>query len=259
MPKSCSILISNRNSYEAIQLCIESVRHYTEYPDYQIIVYDDCSDNGIDLPYLKEKQGLGWLKLIEGKERKEHGGALNVLVNEVCQSDLAMIMDCDIQILRSGWLTNMVNLISTDEKAIGACNCLGIKWRGRKVFVGPFCEFWFGLLNMNAYRDGMQVDWEPMLIYDKEEMKRYIDNLNIKKIDLFVLDVGSKLPTKVLYDNPKGYRIISPLPENINNAYTHYMQITCHKEARGPQAEEIKGHANQKLAEIRKELEALRQ
>jgi len=256
--KTVSILISNRNSYDAIQLCIESVRHYTEYPDYQIIVYDDYSDNEIDLPYLREKQELGWLRLIEGKGRRDHGGALNVLVNEVCQTDLAMIMDCDIQILRSGWLTDMVNLISTDEKAIAVCNYLGIKRRGPEVYVGPFCEFWFGLLNMVAYRDGMQVDWEPVIISDKEEMRKYAESLDVNTLKFFILDVGSKLPVKVLYDNPKGYRFISPLPEDINKAYKHYLQVTCHLEAKGPQATEIKDHAKSKLVTMREQLGRLR-
>lgn len=256
MAKSCSVLISNRNSHEAIQLCVESVKHYTKYPDYQIIVYDDCSDNGADLPYLREKQKQGWLKLIENKEHRGHGGALNILVNEICKTDLAMIMDCDIQVLRSGWLTDMVDLISQDEKAIGICNCLGIKRRGAEVYVGPFCEFWFGLLNMNAYRDGMQVDWEPRIILDTEEMKQYAEGLDVNKLDYFVLDVGSKLYVKVLYDNPKGYHFISPIPENINNAYRHYLQVASQLRTEN---QVIKDHVDSKLITIKEELRKLRQ
>lgn len=219
------ILISNRNSFEAIQLCIESIRHHTKYPDYQIIIYDDCSDNGIDLQYLREKQEKGWLRLIEGKEWKDHGGALNILVNETCQTDLAMIMDCDIQILKSGWLIEMVDLISAEKKAIGICNCFGTRRRGAEVYVGPFCEFWFGLLNMVAYRDGMEVDWRPTIICDKEKMRKYAEGLDVNILDYFVLEVGSKLYVKTLYDNPKGYHFISPIPKNINNAYRHYRQV----------------------------------
>jgi glycosyltransferase involved in cell wall biosynthesis len=232
------------------------VRRYTEYPDYQIIVYDDCSDNGADLLYLREKQKQGWLKLIEGKEHKDHGGALNVLINETCKTDLAMILDCDIQILRSRWLTDMVNSISQDEKAIGICNCLGIKERGEGVYVGPFCEFWFGLLNMNIYRNGMQVDWMPKIILDKEEMKKYIKNIDVNTLDYFVLDVGSKLYVKILYDNPKGYYFISPLPEYIKSGYRHYAQITSlSKETRA----DIKKHMDWQFITIKKELEKLRQ
>jgi len=259
MVKSCSILITNQNSYEAVQVCIESVKYHTKYPNYQIIVYDDCSDNGVDLPYLRAKQDLGWLRLIEGKEHKDHGGSLNILVNEICQTDLAMILDCDIQILRDNWLTDMINVLSSDEKAIAVCNCLETKRRREAVYVGPFCEFWFGLLNMNVYRDGMQVDWTPQIIYDKKEITLYSEDMDAAGIDIFVLDVGSKLPVRVLYDNPKGYNIISPIPENITAAFKHYLQITCHLSATGPQAEEIKDHAKQKLDVMKSELKSLRQ
>jgi len=256
MAKLVDILIPNRNSHEAIQLCIESIRHYTKYPDYQIIVYDDCSDNEVDLPYLREKQKQGWLRLIEGKEHRHHGGALNVMVNEACHADLAMIMDCDIQILRDGWLIDMVDLISADEKAIGVCNCLGIKRRGVEVWVGPFCEFWFGLLNMTAYRDGMQVDWTPTIIYDKEEMKKYSEDLDVSILDYFVLEVGSKLYTKTIYDNPKGYYFISPIPENINKAYRHYVQIASFSMV---ERLDIKEYMAAQFEIIKRELGKLRQ
>jgi len=51
--KTCSILISNYNSFETIQLCIESIRKYTDYP-HKIVVYDDCSTNEMDVAYLNE-------------------------------------------------------------------------------------------------------------------------------------------------------------------------------------------------------------
>ena len=90
--KSVSILISNLNSFEAIQLCVESVRKHTKYPDYKIIVYDDTSWNKVDLAYLRIARNQGWLKLIEGETRVGHGGSVNALL-EACNTDLAMILD----------------------------------------------------------------------------------------------------------------------------------------------------------------------
>jgi glycosyltransferase involved in cell wall biosynthesis len=115
--KSVEILISNFNSGEAIELCIESIRKFTAYP-HTITVRDDGTwtkpmpevglVNGYgDLDYLRAARDRGWIKLIDGQRRLMHGSSLNVLLDQ-CQADLAMIIDCDIQVLSPGWLEEMV-------------------------------------------------------------------------------------------------------------------------------------------------------
>ena len=93
--KSASVLISNHNNFEMIELCIESVRKFTDYP-HKIIVYDDASayvqdgkklPNEHDLNYLRACRDKGWITLIEGEKQIHHGGALNVLLTEACDTD----------------------------------------------------------------------------------------------------------------------------------------------------------------------------
>lgn len=256
--KTVSILIANWNSYQAIELCIESIRHYTTYPNYNIIVYDDCSDNEADLRYLREKQKQGWLELIEGKERLRHGGSLNILINESCKADLAMIMDCDIQILSKGWLANMVELVSQDEKIIAATNCFGIQRRGKSCLLAPFAAFWFGMVNMKAYRDGMQVDWQNVRIKDKAKIQEILGNdpgFNFDEFNELAVDVGCKLLLKVRQSNPKGYYFIKELPEYIESSYHHYRQISCFSKV---EREDIKEIMDTQFAKIKRELEKLR-
>jgi glycosyltransferase involved in cell wall biosynthesis len=260
MPK-VDILVSNRNSLEAIQLCVESVHAYTRPGDYQLIVYDDVSDNGIDIPYLRGKQEQGWLRLIEGERRVEHGGALNALVNVTCESDLAVIMDCDIEVLRDGWLDDFVELLADDPLAIAAVRCHGVQVRGGTsrggAYLAPFCEWWFGLLNMQAYRDDMQVDWTGSWVSTKEEFMALPDaaSLPIDKMATYSFDVGCKFYDKVLHNNPKGYYIVSPLPGHINNSFNHYLQV-CHHIADG--RPEITAHVRKKLDVMRQQLKGLR-
>jgi glycosyltransferase involved in cell wall biosynthesis len=260
MPK-IDILVSNRNSLEAIQLCVESIHNYTRPGDYQLVVYDDASDNGIDIPYLRERQVQGWLRLVEGKRRVFHGGALNALVNVICKSDLAVILDCDIEILRHGWLDDLVGLIAGKPLAIAAVRCWGVQVRGGTgrgaAYLAPFCEWWFGLLNMQAYRDDMQVDWTGSWVSTKEELMALPDaaSLPIDKIDTYSFDVGCKLYDKVLHNNPRGYYIVDPLPEHVKNSFTHYLQV-CHHVANG--RPEITAHVQEKLNFMRKKLKGLR-
>jgi len=74
--KEVSIVIPNLNCYEMLQLCIESVRKFTKYSNYKIIVCDDNSQNRVDLEYLHECQDKGWLTLYEHDKRHGHGGML---------------------------------------------------------------------------------------------------------------------------------------------------------------------------------------
>jgi len=115
--KSVSILITNHNAGDTIALCVESIRKFTRYP-YSIIIYDDATDpkQYDDLAYLREVREKGWIRLIEGNPRIMHGKAVARLLDEA-KTDLAMIMDCDIQIKGSGWLEDMVKA----QAATNAC------------------------------------------------------------------------------------------------------------------------------------------
>lgn len=252
------ILITNRNSREAIQLCVESVRFHTTPGTYQIIVYDDCSDNDIDLPYLRQAQAKGWLRLIEGRERALHGGGINLLLNEVCQADYAVLLDCDIEIRRDGWLDSLMLLVRGNDRAIGAVNCLHHQIRGTGHWIAPFCEFWFGLLNMKAYRDGMMVDWRPVIVTDPAEIARLapeLANEAHEPVEQYIFDVGCKLYHKVLTDNPKHYYFISPLPEEIKQSFRHYRQVS---HLIGAQTGGLKRHVDGQFDAIRASLNAIR-
>jgi GT2 family glycosyltransferase len=105
---SVSICITNYQSGDTIALCIESIRKFTSYP-HEITVYDDATNPALydDLTYLREIRDRGWIRLIEGNANLGHGPALATLIDS-CPSDLAMILDCDIQITDFGWLDEMV-------------------------------------------------------------------------------------------------------------------------------------------------------
>lgn len=225
---SVDILISNSNSYEAIQLCIESIRRYTKHKNYQIIVYDDASENEVDLIYLREKQKLGWLRLIEGKRKIDHGGALNRLINKECRADYAVIIDCDLQIIAEDWLCDMIEQASKSKEILAVCTTYKTQVRGSGTWLAPFAEFWFGIIDMTAYRDGMKTDWRCYYTKDKRKMRQIVESdCSIEPIDRLAVDVGSKLILRLKKNNKKGYYIKSPMPKEIEKKYYHYHQISC--------------------------------
>jgi len=233
--KTCSILISNYNSFEAIQLCLESIHRYTDYP-YYLIVYDDCSTNNVDLEYLRDQRNIGWIELIEGEKRVNHGGALNALLRD-CNTDIAIILDNDIQILKSGWLEDAVKLVKDDTLLI-----CGIEhdYKSGKPSYPDWFQTWFMMINMEAYRDGMEVDWSRVTE------------------DEIMIPVGAKLHIKIKENNPKGYKFITPIPDYIQGKYRHFAHVSSIATHHLSETPEFTKARESKLGEIRHELNKLR-
>lgn len=263
MDKTVSILISNRDSFQAIELCVESVRKYTRHP-HQVIVYDDASTNTVDVEYLREAKKRGLIhEFIEGKKQLTHGGSLNVLINEICDTDYAAVLDCDTQVRGHGWLADLVNIISEDSQILGICDFKheGIQANGYRT---GFYTIWFGLLNMIAYRDGMQVDW--MLSREnrnREPYKSLFDFLSgIPKPETFdenvvFNDPGSQLWVKVRYDNPKGYKVVN-VPLEIFSKYRHFGHISMISIPHPSHSAQVKFNRETRFAQIKTELARLR-
>ena len=247
--KTCSVLIPNYNSFEAICLCIESIRRHTAYP-HRVIVYNDRCINGVDSAYLRDCLAKGWIdELYEGDVQQTHGGSLNILINEKCKTDYAAIIDCDIVIRGDGWLEDLIAEAEKDPKIIAVVDYKD----GGYAFDGGYRTaiylFWFGLINMQNYNDGMRVDWmlsvedrtkEPYhsefaAIYPPETNNYFMTlfkggHFPFRRIedwprDRVVNDPGSQLYVKAKYDNPKGYRVV-PLPPQVRQKFYHFEHIS---------------------------------
>lgn len=231
--KDIAILIPNYNSFEAVQLCVESVRKYTKYP-YQMIVYDSGSDNKYDLEYLRKIRRNGWIELIEAYKFKKHGEALNFLLNERCKSefDYAVVMDDDIYIKEEGWLEGMLKE-AEKEKVLAVCDHRE-DWH---YYHTDIYEVWFSIFDLKAYRDDMQIDWNVSYGDLREEPYKSMKEGKIPlevavpqaepwpPPHLIVNDVGAKLLVKILTENPKGYEVV-PLPEEVRRKYKHWRTMS---------------------------------
>ena len=265
--KSCSILITNYNSFEAIQLCIESVRKYTKRP-HRVIVFNDICLNGIDDVYLRDCRDKGWIELHENgtdpANQLTHGGALNKLINEICDTDYAAILDCDTQIKADGWLDDLIECAEADPKILGVADMRHERISVYGYYVPGFYQMWFSLLNMAAYRDGMQVDWMHEITTRDHEpyinMFRCLDaiprpeNFDDNCVDI---DPGSKLWIKIKYDNPKGYRV-DYVPEKARQKFVHYGHISMISIPNPTHSAETHLNRITRMGRIRKELERLR-
>lgn len=239
---SVDIVIPNYNGREALELCVESIARFTPEP-HRVIVCDDGSTYQGDLEYQERAVDNGTVNvLVRRTYHCGHGGILNVLLNEGwVTSNYVAVIDNDIQILRAGWLRDLL-ILADAPNVLAVCDhkdTLGYCSRGYRP--GMFM-FWFGLINMTAYRDGMCVDWateyadrgaEPWRTlfapYHPPEQNDVFRRLRETQweyradfnADRVVFDPGAALWAKLKFDNPKGY-VSRPLTPALRQSFRHW-------------------------------------
>lgn len=222
--KSCSILVPNRWTEDAICLTIESILKRTNYPNYKIVVCDNSEGKGeaSRLSYLKEQQRRDNIELIEniirrnsdGKMPYGHGENLKVLL-KYCDTPLAMLFSSGSEVKRTDWLTSLIGLLETDNdlgmaKTRKAENHFQNCWAANR-----YIPNWL-LLNMEIYREfgNPDEDWNLSRVpYDEYEHKKVFDGLDPPKnpdpLPLHVFkDTGWRLWERVQYENSNGYRMV---------------------------------------------------
>jgi glycosyltransferase involved in cell wall biosynthesis len=268
---SVDILIPNFQGREALELCLESIARHTPEP-HRVIVYDDGSTAPEDAEYLRRAFGVGTArKVIKGGVHRGHGHALNVLTAHAT-SEYAAVIDNDVQILRTGWLFELLAL-AADPRVLAVCDWKdNVGYCSRGYRPGMFL-FWFGLLNMSAYRDGMQTNWAREDARRSDEPWRSLfapyyppeDNVEWRRLretqswysdfdrDAVIFDPGAALWAKMRYENPKGYQA-RPLTAALRASFRHWGHAQSWLDpanVNAPQARAMRAQINAELKRLR--------
>lgn len=102
MKPKVSIVVVNWNLLKYLKLCIKSIRQYTQYENYEIIVVDNESKDGSkewlskqkDLKIITNKDNLGWVKSVNQGLSQAKGEYLIFMNNDIEVTD--------------GWITKML-------------------------------------------------------------------------------------------------------------------------------------------------------
>jgi GT2 family glycosyltransferase len=203
--QSVTICITSFQSGDTVALCIESIRKFTAYP-HEIAVIDDATDPALydDLTYLRDIRDKGWIRLVENEQRLNHGPSLSRLLDTVT-TDLAMIMDCDIQIKKSGWLESMV---AAQESVNAAMVTDTEAFPDNPVTL----QSWFFMLDMHQYPH-VKADWD----YSTRP-----DFISFEKTPNALYPTGYKIWKNCLNQG----RPIVPLPAHARSSYHHYTHVS---------------------------------
>ncbi len=102
-----SIIIPTRNSADLLRLCVGSILAKTTYPDFEILVVNNRSDDPATLAYLEELRQLGH-RVVEFDAPFNYSALNNLAVRAAGGSVLAFLNN-DLEVITGEWLDEMVS------------------------------------------------------------------------------------------------------------------------------------------------------
>ena len=115
-----SIIIPTRNGFHYLRKCIHSIFDKTKYANYEIIIVDNGSNEKETLDFLEDLKDIDNVKIIRDASPFNFS-ALNNLAVSLAQGEIIGLINNDIEVINSEWLTEMVSLaIQPKIGAVGA-------------------------------------------------------------------------------------------------------------------------------------------
>jgi GT2 family glycosyltransferase len=113
-----SIIIPTKNSLSLVKKCIHSVRQHTNYPNYEILIINNASDDTEFLEYTEREESENRIKVLHYDKPFNHSGMNNIAVASI-NSEFVVFMNNDIEIISDEWLEQLVAIIQMDESIAG--------------------------------------------------------------------------------------------------------------------------------------------
>ena len=108
-PPLVSLIIPTRNGYEILKSCIESILTKTTYPDYEILILDNGSDDPMVLNYFRGLEAAGTARIVAYPHAFNYSAINNFAVTHA-KGEVIGLINNDIEVISPGWLTEMVSL-----------------------------------------------------------------------------------------------------------------------------------------------------
>ncbi|MFC1688829.1 glycosyltransferase family 2 protein [Pseudomonadota bacterium] len=112
-----SLIIPTRNGHKLLKTCIESIQQKTTYPNYEILIIDNGSDDERTLKYMKGLSTQPNISVI-CDDRPFNFAALNNAVVKEAAGEIIGLVNNDIEVITPDWLTEMVGLAT--QPGVGA-------------------------------------------------------------------------------------------------------------------------------------------
>ena len=109
-----SIIIPTKNAISLVKKCVDSVREFTNYPNYEIVIINNASDDPEFLKYLEMEQAENKVKVVNYDKPFNHSEMNNIAASSV-NSEFVLFMNNDIEIISEKWLEQLVAITELDQ------------------------------------------------------------------------------------------------------------------------------------------------
>jgi GT2 family glycosyltransferase len=115
-----SLIIPTRNGLTLLQKCVESIIRKTNYEPFEVLIVDNGSDDPETLLYLKNISAKEGVRLIRD-DRPFNYSALNNAAVKLARGAIIGLINNDIEVITSDWLTEMAShALRPEIAAVGA-------------------------------------------------------------------------------------------------------------------------------------------
>jgi glycosyltransferase involved in cell wall biosynthesis len=119
-PPKVSIVIPTKNALTLVKQCVDSIIDQTAYPNYEIVIVDNGSDDEKALAYFERLAKSGKARVLRD-DRPFNYSALNNEAVRAAEGDVICLMNNDIEVISEDWLSEMVSLsLLPNVGAVGA-------------------------------------------------------------------------------------------------------------------------------------------
>lgn len=118
-----SLIVPTRNGIEVLRTCIDSIITRTDYPDYELLIVDNGSDEPATLDYLADlgKRFPDHRIRVLHDDRPFNFSQLNNTAARQAEGSIIGLINNDIEVIESGWLSEMVShALHPEIGAVGA-------------------------------------------------------------------------------------------------------------------------------------------
>ncbi len=119
-PPLTSIIIPTRNAHALVKQCIDSILELTTYPNYEILLVDNGSDDPVSLEYFVDLEKHDRIKVLRDDSPFNYSAINNNAVKHA-QGEIIALVNNDIEVISEHWLDEMVSTaIQPGVGAVGA-------------------------------------------------------------------------------------------------------------------------------------------
>lgn len=115
-----AIIIPTKDRIDLLARAVDSILEKTEYPDYEIVIVDNRSEQDETRAYLASLAGRGLARVLPYDHPFNYSAINNFAVAQ-CTAPIVALLNNDVEVINSDWLTELVSHAArSDVGCVGA-------------------------------------------------------------------------------------------------------------------------------------------